>query len=155
MATLNYIGSKKSLLEFIDYVLKKINPEFKKTNNIKFLDGFAGSGIVGKYFNQKYGYNVFSNDMEYYSYVLSYALLKVEYTEKIKNIIEQLNILTKPIDENKFNLITENYSEKGKEKRKFWTISNSQKADAIIENIKTQLYNKTITNDEYMFLMAS
>jgi adenine-specific DNA-methyltransferase len=155
MATLNYIGSKKSLLNFIDYVLKKINPEFKKINKVKFLDGFAGSGIVGKYFNQIYGYNVFSNDMENYSYVLSYALLKVEYTDKLKNIIEQLNQLTKPIDENKFNLITENYSEKGKEKRKFWTISNSQKADAIIENIKTQLINKTINFDEYMFLLAS
>lgn len=155
MATLNYIGSKKSLLEFIDYVLEKINQEFEQTNKIKFLDGFAGSGIVGKYFNQKYGYNLFSNDMEYYSYILSYAMLKVKYTEKLKNIIEQLNLLTKPIDENKFNLVSEHYSEKGKEKRKFWTISNSQKVDAMIENIKTQLDNKLINNNEYMFLLAS
>ncbi len=90
-----------------------------KLDKIKFLDGFAGSGIVGKYFNQKYSYNVFSNDMEYYSYILSFALLKVEYTDKLKNIIAQLNLLTKPIDENNFNLITENYSEKGKEKENF------------------------------------
>lgn len=155
MATLNYIGSKKSLLEFIDYVLEKINPEFENKDKIKFLDGFSGSGIVGKYFNQTYGYNVFSNDMEYYSYVLSYGLLKVKYTEKLKNLIDELNLLIKPIDEKNFNLITEHYSEKGKEKRKFWTINNSQKADAIIENIKTQLNNKTINNDEYMFLLGS
>lgn len=155
MATLNYIGSKKSLLEFIDYILKKINPLFEKLDRVKFLDGFAGSGIVGKYFNQKYNYNIFSNDMEYYSYVLSFALVKVKYSDKLKNIIEQLNLLTKPTDENKFNLITNNYSEKGKEKRKFWTINNSLKADAIMENIKMMLINKTISDDEYMFLLAS
>jgi adenine-specific DNA-methyltransferase len=155
MATLNYIGSKKSLLEFIDYVIQKINLNFEQINKIKFLDGFSGSGIVGKYFNQKYGYNVFSNDMEYYSYILSYALLKVQYTDKLKIFIEQLNLLTKPIDEIKFNLITEHYSEKGKEERKFWSVANAQKADAIIENIKTQLENNTINNDEYIFLLAS
>ena len=75
MATLNYIGSKKFLLNFIDHIIEKINPQFKKTKKIKFLDGFAGSCIVGKYFNQKYGYNVFSNDMEYYSYVLFICIL--------------------------------------------------------------------------------
>ena len=91
MATLNYIGSKKSLLNFIDHIIEKINPQFKKTKKIKFLDGFAGSCIVGKYFNQKYGYNVFSNDMEYYSYVLSFALLMTLFImllmSKIKLII--------------------------------------------------------------------
>ena len=155
MATLNYIGSKKSLLNFIDYVLKKVNIIFEKTSNIKFLDGFAGSGIVGKYFNKKYGYNVYSNDMEDYSYLLSYALLKVEFSENIKNIIEELNSLIKPIDEKKFNLITKTYSEKGVDKRKFWTIKNSEKADAIIENIKIKLNNKSITKNEYIFIMAS
>lgn len=155
MATLNYIGSKKSLLNFIDYILKNVNSKFEKTNNIKFLDGFAGSGIVGKYFNKKYGYNVFSNDMEDYSYILSYALLKVEYSENIKNIIEELNNLTEPIDENNYNLITKTYSEKGEDKRKFWTIKNSEKADAMIENIKTKLNNKSITKNEYIFIMAS
>ena len=125
--------------------MKKLIHNLKKQKKLN-LDGFAGSCIVGKYFNQKYGYNVFSNDMEYYSYVLSFALLKVPYTDKLKNIIEQLNLLSKPIDENKYNLITEHYKR---------TISNSQKADAIIENIKTQLHINNINNDEYLFLLAS
>ena len=54
MATLNYIGSKKSLLHFIDYVIEIVNTQFKKKNDVKFLDGFSGSGIVGKYFNKKF-----------------------------------------------------------------------------------------------------
>lgn len=155
MSTLNYIGSKKTLLDFIDYVIKKIDPRFEDKNKIKFFDGFAGSGVVGKFFNQKYGYNTYSNDLEFYSFVLSYALLKVPYSAKLENIIEQLNLLTKPVDENNFNLITSNYSEKGKDKRKFWTIINAEKADAIIENIHGLLKNKQITKDEYYFLTAS
>jgi adenine-specific DNA-methyltransferase len=155
MSTLNYIGSKKTLLDFIDYVIKKINTKLDEKNKVKFLDGFAGSGIVGKFFNHKYGYNTYSNDLEFYSFVLSYALLKVPYSDKLDNIIQQLNLLTKPIDNNNFNLITLNYSEKGKEKRKFWTISNAEKADAIMENIHNSLKNKIITKDEFFFLVAS
>lgn len=155
MSTLNYIGSKKTLLDFVDYVIKKINTKLDDKNKVKFLDGFAGSGIVGKFFNHKYGYNTYSNDLEFYSFVLSYALLKVPYSDKLDNIIQQLNLLTKPIDENNFNLITLNYSEKGKEKRKFWTISNAEKADAIMENIHYSLKNKLITKDEFYFLIAS
>jgi adenine-specific DNA-methyltransferase len=155
MAILNYIGSKKSLLEFIDYVMKDINEEYENMKKIKMLDGFAGSGIVGKYFNKKYGYKIYSNDMEYYSYIISYALLKVEYNEKIEKIIIELNKLTKPKDDKKYNLITENYSEKGKEGRKFWSITNSVKVDAIMENIHELKENKEINHDEYIFLLAS
>ena len=154
MSTLNYIGSKKTLLTFIDYVLQKINPKFTNTNKIKFLDGFAGSGIVGKHFNQQYGYNVYSNDLEYYSYIISYALLKVPYSNNLEKQIEELNKLTATVNK-EYNLITENYSEKGKEKRKFWSVSNAEKADAIIEQMQTNLDNKTITKKEYVFLLAS
>jgi adenine-specific DNA-methyltransferase len=156
MSTLNYIGSKKSLLDFIDYVIGEIiDDKFDDTNKVKFLDGFAGSGIVGKFFNQKYDFNIYSNDLEYYSFVISYSLLKVPYSNKLENIINQLNLLTKPIKSDKFNLITENYSEKGKEKRMFWTIPNAEKADAIMENILDSIDKKIITKDEYFFLLAS
>ena len=154
MSTLNYIGSKKTLLDFINSVIDKINKNFDDKTTVKFLDGFAGSGIVGKYFNNKYGYITSSNDMEYYSYVISYALLKVPYSEKLKMELGNINKLVKT-DNADYNLITENYSEKGKDKRKFWIISNAQKADAIIEYINKNYNNRTLTNDEKMFLLAS
>ncbi len=154
MATLNYIGSKKSLLDFLDTIISNLNNKYENPEKIKFLDGFAGTGIVGKYFNQKYKYIVYANDLEYYSWLINYAQLKVKYTEKLENIITELNLLEKT-NNKKFNLITENYSEKGKEKRMFWTIKNAEKADAIIEKIKNKLNNDEITNDEYIFLMAS
>ena len=154
MSTLNYIGSKKTLLNFIDYVLKKINGNFKNKNNIRFLDGFSGSGIVSKFVSEKYNYIVHSNDLEHYSYIICYAILKVPYTQKLEDKINELNEL-ESTDNKDYNLITENYSEKGKEKRKFWSTQNAEKADAIIENIETELANKNITEDEYKFLLAS
>ena len=48
----NYIGSKKSLLDFINIPLSKIVETYKK--DVIMLDGFAGTGIVGMYFQNKY-----------------------------------------------------------------------------------------------------
>jgi adenine-specific DNA-methyltransferase len=153
--TLNYIGSKKSLLSFLDYVLVKVNKRFNiETKYIKFLDGFAGTGIVSKYFNEKYGYKTFSNDLEYYSFIISYSNLKVLFTDKLNNIINELNKLSEPISPN-YNLLTNNYSPKGKEKRMFFTEQNTKKADAIIEKIN-DLYNQSIlSNDEKIFIISS
>jgi len=92
-SVLNYIGSKKSLLTFIENVINDIN--YDKNKNIIFFDGFAGTGIVGKYFNDKYNFAIHSNDLEYYSYIVSYATLKVPYTQKIENKINELNKLKK------------------------------------------------------------
>ena len=174
MSTLNYIGSKKSLLHFLDFVVKIINEKIINKNitnrennnlrNINFLDGFAGTGIVGKYFNDKYGYITHSNDLEYYSYIISYALLKVPYSGKLEDLINELDLLETPIDKEKYTLISKYYSEYGKNKkddedeeiiRKFWTSENALKADAIIENIQNKLDNEIITQEEYYFLLAS
>jgi adenine-specific DNA-methyltransferase len=150
-STLNYIGSKKSLLDFIDSVISKINKDINiETRNIKFFDGFAGTGVVSKYFNRKYGYKTYSNDLEYYSYLISYSNLKVEYTIKLEKIIEDLNKLKYTKNQN-YNLITENYSPQGNEKRMFWTIENANKADAISEAID----KLDISEDERIFLKSS
>ena len=155
-ACLNYIGSKKSLLDFIDYVIQKVNKRLKTddSSQISFFDGFAGTGIVSKYFNRKYNYRTISNDLEYYSYLISYSNLKVPYTEKLENLIIYLDQLTQTNNEN-YNLITKNYSPAGEDNRMFWTETNTHKADAIVEEINNQLENETINHDEWKFLMAS
>lgn len=155
MSILNYIGSKKSLLNFIDHVFEKIVGNFDDQTQIKFLDGFAGSGVVGHYFNSKYNLNVYSNDLEYYSWVINYSLVKVNYSDKLANIIGQLNLISKPSDTNNYSLISLNYSELGPDKRKFWTISNAEKADGIIEQMKNLLAENSIDSNEYYFLLAS
>jgi adenine-specific DNA-methyltransferase len=140
--TLNYIGSKKTLLPVLDYVICS-NIEEKST----FGDLFAGTGIVGEYFSKK-GFSVTANDTENYSYVINYATLISSYTENIKNIIETFKHL-----EGISGLIHKNYSPLGK--RLFFTEENAKIADAVrlkIEELKNQ--NK-INNDEYYFLISS
>ena len=50
---MNYIGSKLSLLEFLEESINKV----VKNNCRVFCDLFAGTGIVGNYFKKK-GYKV-------------------------------------------------------------------------------------------------
>ena len=148
----NYIGSKKSLIDFLDIPIKKI-VESNKTK-IKFLDGFAGTGIVGSSFHSKYNFNIISNDLEYYSYIINYSLLCVEYSDKLNDIILKLN--------NNINnklwsvslthtLISTNYSPKGEMKRMYWTTENAEKCDYIMEQLDIML-NKTIDNNMYIYL---
>ena len=139
--TLNYIGSKKTLLPFLDYVICS-NVDEKGT----FGDLFAGTGIVGDYFSKK-GFIVTGNDKENYSYVVNHASLKSSYSKKLKKNINSLNEL-KGIS----GLIHKHYSPEGD--RMFFTEDNAKKADAIRVKIE-ELRKKEINDDEYYFLLAS
>jgi len=140
--TLNYIGSKKKLLPFLDYVISS-NVEGKGS----FGDLFAGTGIVGKYFSDK-GYSIIGNDTEWYSYVINYASLKCSYSTGIQEIINSFNQL-KGIS----GLIHKNYTKKGG--RLFFTEDNGMKTDAIRLKINELLNEKKINQDDYYFLLAS
>ena len=63
---MNYIGSKKSLLEFLE---KSINSVVKEKNYI-FSDLFAWTGIVWRFFKEKW-HKIIANDLQYYSFVLN------------------------------------------------------------------------------------
>lgn len=76
---INYIGSKKSLLKKMKSVLKQ-NRKLK--SSFVFGDFLSGTGVVGEYFNQKFGMPIISNDREYYSDILNDAQLKCPYNEK-------------------------------------------------------------------------
>ena len=66
--SLNYIGSKTSLLPFLDSHIKVAKGQV-------FGDLFAGTGSVGHYFCQKYQAKIIANDICYYSYILNMAKL--------------------------------------------------------------------------------
>jgi len=149
--SLNYIGSKKTLIEFLEIPIKKIISDDKIYT---LLDGFAGTGIVGMYFKNKYNnLKVIANDLEYYSYIVNYSQICVPYSNKLKDLINKINEeIKKPIvlKEN-YKLITNNYSLKGEEKRMFWTEENANICDYIMYYIK----NEDISEDEYKFLLGS
>ena len=47
---MNYIGSKKTLIQFIDEIVKNEIPDLKGSI---FCDLFSGTGIIARYFRNK------------------------------------------------------------------------------------------------------
>lgn len=138
---LNYIGSKKTLLPFLRYVITK------HVSDGKFGDLFAGTGTVGHYFSQQ-GFHITANDIEKYSVITNKALLLCPFSDELEVWIKELNNL-----EGITGLIHQHFSPGGKDKRMFFTEENAQKADAIRQQI--ELWREDITKDEYCFLLAS
>jgi adenine-specific DNA-methyltransferase len=121
------------------------------------LDGFAGTGIVGMYFQNKYpNLNIVANDLEYYSYIINFAQLCVPYSDKIKNKIIEINTkLKEHKNKKKYELISTNYSPKGENNRMFWSIINAEKGDYTKFLIDKNLKEDKITKNESIFLIAS
>jgi adenine-specific DNA-methyltransferase len=165
---MNYIGSKLSLLEFLE---ESINKVVKKDCNV-FCDLFAGTGVVGTYFKRK-GYKIIANDIQYYSYVLNRhyiqnhkplefkklfnkinGLKDVNKLERGKAVLEYLNNL-----KGKKGFIFNNYCLKGtknkKEQRMYFSDENGAKCDAIRMKIEEWRIRKLINKNEYYFLLAS
>lgn len=70
---ITYIGNKRALLSFIGNSLEDIKKELGKDKLVTF-DGFAGSGIVSRYFKQ-HSSKVYSNDLEPYSCLITKSYL--------------------------------------------------------------------------------
>jgi adenine-specific DNA-methyltransferase len=147
MQTLNYIGSKKTLFNNILEICRKNINNLEKRS---FSDLFAGTGTVGYNMNN-YCKSVISNDLEYYSYVINYALLKCKYTKKIKKIIENIN----NIESVDTGLVYKNFSENENCERMYFTNDNAKKCDAIRIYLNELSNKQEITNKEYYFLLAS
>ena len=145
--TFGYIGSKYKLLDFIDSCASK---HIKFNDKTTFGDLFAGTGVVGDYFKNKYSCQIVSNDMELYSYHLNVALLNCSYSEKLKTIIDKLNN-NEFVLSNNDKLITETYCNYKECNRNFFSVENGMKIDYCMGVIKTL----KLTPLEYSFLIAS
>ncbi|HOJ50217.1 MAG TPA: DNA adenine methylase [Spirochaetota bacterium] len=135
-----YIGNKRRLLNFIESVILKLEPEYKG-----FLDLFAGSSSVSR-LAKKMGFSVYSNDWEFYSYVINKAYIEIDKNNLdlifkdyggIDNVLNLLNSLEKP----KEPYISKYYSPTSdnpdpKKERMFYTKENGIKIDAIREWIE-------------------
>ena len=151
---MNYIGSKYSILDFIDEVLE----DFVKPidNNITFCDIFSGTGVVSKYFKRK-GYNIIANDIEYFSYITTKHFIlnneELTFEHLGLNPFEYLNKL-----DGIEGFIYKNYSiggTKDKEfERQYFTDYNAKKIDAIRVKIEEWLHDNKINENEYNYLIS-
>jgi len=165
---MNYIGSKLSLLEFLE---ESINKVVDKDCRV-FCDLFAGTGIVGTYFKKK-GYTIVANDIQYYSYVLNkhyvenYKPLEFRGLEKVLPSLKQTEIDARGEIVCNFlsnikgtkGFIYRNYclgGTKNKDfQRQYFSDENGMKCDAIRKKIEEWKKDLIITDNEYFFLLTS
>jgi adenine-specific DNA-methyltransferase len=165
---MNYIGSKLSLLEFLE---ESINKVVKKDCNV-FCDLFAGTGAVGTYFKRK-GYKIISNDIQYYSYVLNRHYIKNHQPLEFEGLFNIINILKKTnikdrekvvLDylnnlKGKKGFIYNNYCLGGtknkEESRLYFSDENGLKCDAVRHRIEEWKKKNIVNDNEYYFLLAS
>ncbi len=165
---MNYIGSKLSLLKFLEESINKV----VKDDCRVFCDLFAGTGIVGNYFKKK-GYKIIANDIQYYSYVLNKHYIGNHKELKFLKLVKKLPKLKKIKAENRKDFVCdylENLKEtkgfiyknyclggtKGKkEQRQYFSDSNGMRCDAIRQKIEEWKKERLINNNEYYYLLTS
>ncbi len=142
---MNYIGSKVSLLDFLDSCIQEVAGR----NNNTLCDLFAGTGIVGRHYKQR-GMSIISNDIQYYSYILNKHYIGNCSEIGLKNIFDYLNQIP-----NVHGFIYNNYSFGGSGTRMYFSDENAMRCDAIRTEIEILYKNKKINETEYYFLLAS
>lgn len=165
---MNYIWSKKSLINFI---YKNIVLIIWRKDFI-FSDLFAWTGIVGRYFKEKW-HKVIANDLQYYSYILNrnyiwnhtdlyFVNLITEIPELLSDDVNNYKeIVCEYLNSLKWKkwFIYKNYSQgwtKKKEfQRQYFSDENAMKCDVIRDKIENWKLDNKITEDEYYFLLAS
>ena len=164
---MNYIGSKLSLLGFLEKSIEKVVGR----NHRVFCDLFAGTGAVGTHFKRK-GYKVIANDIQYYSFVLNKQYIENHEPLKFKKltkILPELNDIE--IGERKNfvcdylsnikgvkGFIYKNYCLGGTKnqefERQYFSDENGMRCDAIRTEIEKWKTEKFITDNEYYFLLV-
>ncbi|WKZ25383.1 MAG: DNA adenine methylase [bacterium] len=165
---MNYIGSKLSLLGFLE---ESINKVVDKNCNT-FCDLFAGTGAVGKHFKKK-GYKIVANDIQYYSYILNRHYIgnhkELLFKKLTKEISSLKNIIPSKRKKNVCDYLSalkgvkgfiyQNYCPTGtkdqKESRQYFSDENGMRCDAIRQKIEDWKIKKLISSDEYYFLITS
>lgn len=154
---MNYIGSKHSIIDFIDQSIIDFTGDVKGKT---FCDIFAGTGVVGKRFKQL-GCNVIANDNQYYSYVINkhYIFNNSNITfESLKFMgIDDVFIYLNKLNNYK-GFIYANYSEKGTKDlnytRKYFTEENAIKIDSMRNQIEKWYKFDNINKNEYFYLLT-
>ena len=144
---MNYIGSKYSLLDFLETTIREVTG-YKEGDNFIFGDLFAGTGIVGQTYKSK-GCTVISNDIQYYSYVLNRHYIE-NVPELDTGLLEELNSLS-PIS----GFIYNNYCEGSGSGRNYFTNENGMKCDAIRTHLEKLYVKGEIDEHIYYYYLAS
>jgi adenine-specific DNA-methyltransferase len=146
MNTLDYIGSKKSLIPFLHEKIKEHIPHLDKC---VFGDLFAGAGSFS-FFTAPLVKTMVANDLELYSYVINKALISCNYTPTLQKLMDELNKLDG--DE---GIVYKNFSPNKYCERMFFTPENAKLIDAMRKQLDMWFLYNEINQKEHDFLLAS
>ena len=143
---MNYIGSKYSLMDFLETTIEEVTGY--KNGDYVFADLFAGTGVVGQTYKSK-GCTVIANDIQYYSYVLN-----KHYIENVPELdtkwLDTLNSLP-PME----GFIYRNYCEGSGSGRNYFTNENGMKCDAIQTELERLHTAGEMDDHTYFYYLAS
>ncbi|MFQ5612755.1 MAG: DNA adenine methylase [Anaerolineae bacterium] len=164
ISDMNYIGSKHSLLPFLEQHIL----DFVDLEDATFFDIFAGTGAVGRHF-KRFGGRIVANDIQHYSYCLNRAYVGLNEEpgfaalvdglpgaarrEPVEAVLAYLNDL--PGVE---GFVYRHYCPGGSAgspyPRRYYTDANGRRCDAIRLQIQAWFEAGRITEDEYFYLLA-
>lgn len=153
---MNYIGSKHSIIDFLEESII----DFTKNEGKVFCDIFAGTGVVGKRF-KLLGYDVIANDIQYYSFVINKHYIEnngnINFTKLkelgIEDVFVYLNKLSDYYGCMYFEYTTEGTFTK-QYQRQYFTLENALKIDSIRNKIEKWYKKDLINKNEYYYLIT-
>lgn len=144
---MNYIGSKFSLLDFIQDTVYRVTG-YEKGDSFVFGDVFTGTGVVGAKFKEN-GCTVIANDIQHYSYIRA-----KHYIENISpidvSLLKDLNNLS-----GVEGFIYQNYCSGSGSGRNYFTDENGKKCDAIRQKLESLYETGEIDDSQYTYFLAS
>ena len=144
---MNYIGSKYSLIDFLQETVKGVTG-IRKGAGYVFADLFAGTGIVGQTFKAA-GCKVIANDIQYYSYSLNKHF--IENVPKMDDsLLNHLNSLP-PVR----GFVYMNYCQGSGSGRNYFTDENGMLCDAVREELDKLRQKGDIDEGLYFYYLAS
>jgi adenine-specific DNA-methyltransferase len=152
---MRYIGGKTGLIPQIESLLDK---HLDGTENT-FTDLFGGSNAVGQYFKRRF--QITSNDLMYFSYVIARATIQQNSIPRFKKLRDNgigdpfQYLESAEINDLFSGYVTENFSPAGKAGRMYFQQSNAERIDFIRGTIEKWKSHELLTENEYFYLLDS
>lgn len=155
---MRYIGSKERLLSEIENLIRDKAPE---TMGGVFCDLFAGTGVVGNHFKNRY--KIISNDYLFFSYLLNFSSIQLNRAPSFSKL-KKLGIddpffflENHPIPPSVSNdfFFAKTYSPLGPCKRMYLTEENAIRIDFIRSQIDDWKRERLISRSEEFYLLSS
>ena len=140
---MRYIGAKTDLLpEIADFIKQQ---GILNDSSLTFCDAFSGTAAVGDYFKDKF--RITANDIQYYSYVITYAKLNtpdMTFPKLGLNPFDYFNNTNDGMEGFIFN----EYSDGGSGNRMYFSSENGKRIDFIRTKIESWHKDEKINDKE-------